>query len=111
MLTLDFIKNEIKTCLNSDPSVENVILFGSYAKGNPNEDSDIDLLVLLNEKGINGNYRERMDRSLRIYKLLYPVRKKINVDVIVYTYDEWDFLLSAGSPFLKDIKDTGIYIQ
>ena len=110
MLTLNSIKSEIKTCLRDDPSVAHIIIFGSYANGNLHEDSDVDLVVILKEKGINGTYRERLNRTLRISKLLNPLREHIAVDVIVYTKDEFNFLIKKGSPFLKEIKKKGFYL-
>ena len=35
-----------------------IILFGSYAKGNPNENSDIDLLVILDNDRVAQTYTE-----------------------------------------------------
>jgi predicted nucleotidyltransferase len=110
MLTVDSIKNEIKSCLNCDPSVVNVILFGSYANNDFHEDSDLDLVVILNEKGINGTYRERFERTIRISRLLNPLRKHLAIDVIVYTKDEWKYLIKKGSLFLKDINKKGSFL-
>lgn len=42
--------------INSDK----IILYGSYAKGNPREDSDIDLVVISNDFK-NMNLRERLE--------------------------------------------------
>lgn len=59
----------------SDP--EQIILFGSYARGEPGPDSDLDLLVI--ESGVDAPRREsvRLRRALR--GLLVPI------DVIVAT--------------------------
>ncbi len=59
----------------SDP--EQIILFGSYARGQPGPDSDLDLLVI--ERDVNAPRREsvRLRRALR--GLLIPI------DVIVAT--------------------------
>jgi len=40
--TLNEIIDRIQVCLHP----EKIILFGSYARGNPTEDSDVDLLVV-----------------------------------------------------------------
>ena len=45
------------------PGVEKVILFGSYARGNPTPDSDVDLLVIWDTR------RSRTQRSLAVSKL------------------------------------------
>ena len=40
---VDFVEE-----LKNDPNVIGVIMFGSWARGNNREDSDVDLVVLLN---------------------------------------------------------------
>lgn len=72
---------------------DKIILFGSYAYGVPNADSDIDLLVV-------------MDSDLQPHKRSVPVRKALRdlgipKDVIVKTPDEF-------SKF-KDILGTIVY--
>jgi predicted nucleotidyltransferase len=57
---LDFYLSKIKdTVKNMDPNAK-VVLFGSYVRGNFKPDSDIDILVVVN------NINNEMDR-LRIY--------------------------------------------
>ena len=41
--TLDMMVSRLKTAFNPDK----IILFGSYGRGNPNPDSDIDLLLMM----------------------------------------------------------------
>jgi len=53
MLTLPAIKHEIKKCLSNEPSIAHIIIFGSYVNNSVHEDSDIDLVVILKEKGID----------------------------------------------------------
>jgi uncharacterized protein len=62
-----------------------VMLFGSYARGDAREDSDIDLLVI--EKEIS-------DKDEEYFKLFSAVRSA-NVDLILM--QEADYLARAGS--------------
>ena len=87
-----------------------VIIFGSYVNNSVHEDSDIDLVVILKEKGIDSTYRQRMDRTIRISKLLNPLRKHIAINVLVYTKGEWVYLIKKGSHFLKEIDKKGFYL-
>ncbi len=57
---------------------EKVILFGSYARGEASEDSDIDLLVVLRSPGPRGR------RSAPIIKMLAQ-HYALPVDVVVRT--------------------------
>jgi uncharacterized protein len=72
--------NEIinRIAIKFDP--DKIILFGSYAKGTPNEDSDLDLLV------IKDSDEPRYKRSNEIRKEL--IGSKIPMDILVYTSEE-----------------------
>lgn len=61
-----------------------IILLGSYARGTPHEDSDLDLLVIL------PSVRDRRLEMVRLRRVLSPLR--IPVDVIVVseqTFRDW----------------------
>ncbi len=81
---------------------EKIILFGSYAYGNPTHDSDVDLLVIMETKG---NYKE----SYRaISMLLYP--RQFPVDIIVKTPKEVKEAMRGGkdnSFFIREIVKKG----
>ncbi len=57
-------------------------LFGSYATGLADEDSDIDLLVI--KETLEPKYK----RSIEIQRLL--IGSKLPVDIVVYTNDEFE---------------------
>jgi len=88
-----------------DPKI--VILFGSIAKGNVEEDSDIDLLVVLNEKDIPLNYDEKLEMKLKIRQLIRKVNKKVSIDLLVYTLPEYEEFIKNRSSFSKEILETG----
>jgi len=79
---------------------EKVILFGSYAYGNPTPDSDVDLLVIVRT---DESYRERYMRVVRALRpRLFPL------DLIVKTPEEVEEALQTFSPFLREILTRGI---
>lgn len=56
--------------------VERVILFGSYAKGHPREDSDIDLLVVSKDFE-RMNIRERLEiLGIASARIMQPIQAK-----------------------------------
>jgi len=78
--------------------IDKVYLFGSYAKGNPRQDSDIDVAFIVNKW--QGDY---FDVIPPIWKLTEQVDYRIEPHVIV---PEEDY---AG--FLNEIQKTGILIN
>ena len=65
---------------------EEVILFGSYARGTQNEDSDVDVLVLMPEEAQEETQRSRYHLIGRILRRLksFP----LPMDILVYSHDE-----------------------
>ena len=84
-----------------------VILFGSYAYGNPDADSDVDMVVVLDKQDFPNNYHERMANSLAVRKLLSDINRQISMDILVYTKKEWDHLLSLDSSFGRELVSRG----
>lgn len=82
---------------------DQIILFGSHAKGESRADSDIDLLVIMPT-------RNEIDQSLRISLALETT---LPVDLIVRTPKHWESGLADGDWFLRDIQKTGkvLYAQ
>src|SRR3990167_2233268 len=81
---------------------EKVILFGSYAKGDATEDSDVDLLVVAPTK-------ERFfERMASIRRLIRDLRDGLPVSPIVLTPGELEKRRRAGDPFVREILETGV---
>jgi len=103
------IKNEIIESLRPiDP--ERVILFGSYAYGTPNADSDIDLYVVTKENIIPSNFEENLEIKKRVYIALKQFRKKYASDIIVHTKPLHQKFIEMGSSFSKEIMRKGIVL-
>jgi len=89
---------------------EKVILFGSYAYGIPNPDSDIDLYVVTNENFIPETYEENLQIKKRVYLALSKFRKKYASDIIVHTIPVHQKFIELGSSFSKEIMQKGIIL-
>ncbi len=92
--TLDHIKNKLSPVFLLY-NVKSAVLFGSYAKGYATENSDIDLLVDSNLKG------------LKFFALLEDVKEALDekeVDMFDVTH------IKAGSKIQNEINTTGVKI-
>jgi len=63
---------------------ERIVLFGSWARGEANEQSDVDFLVV--EREPFGPNRSRREEAVRIWQCLSEFR--IPTDVLVYSVEE-----------------------
>ena len=96
--------NEIVNRIVLTFNPEKIILFGSYAAGNPNDNSDIDLLV------INESTLPRHRRSFDIQKSL--IGSMIPMDILVYTNKEFENEKTEKHSFLNSIiKDSKILYE
>jgi len=78
---------------------EKIILFGSFARGEIDEYSDIDLVIIKNEKK---PFIERLGEVIMyIRKELYPV------DILVYTPDEFEEMKKNSNPFIEEVLKDG----
>ena len=84
-----------------------VILFGSYARGNPTEDSDLDVAVILDSDDIAEEFAERMNRWRPVARAVREVHYKIAMDIMVYSRAEIDYLKKKGNDFVTELENTG----
>ena len=80
---------------------EKIILFGSYAYGQPNADSDLDLLI------IKETPERFIDRWTKIRKIVSDPKRSIPFDPIVLTPREVDERLAIGDQFIEEIITKG----
>ena len=80
---------------------EKVILFGSYARGDADEFSDIDLIVIKDSQ-------ERFVR--RLVEVMAFIPREVAADVFVYTPQEFQNMVEAGNPFIEQALKDGIVL-
>ncbi len=80
---------------------ERIILFGSYAYGQPTPDSDIDLLIIkeTNERPI--------DRRVRVREIVYQPSRRTPISPLVITTAELSQRLRDGDDFLREVMSRG----
>ncbi len=75
-----------------------ILLFGSYASGSPNPDSDVDVLVVASYPGKSWE----MATDIR-----NRVRPKFPLDLLVRSPEELRGRLALGDPFLAEVTQHG----
>ncbi len=85
-------------------------MFGSYAQGGAERDSDIDLIVVLDSDTVPTTYRERMMNRLLVRRTLDELNREYALDVLVYTLPEWKRFQDSGSAFAKEVASQGVEI-
>jgi len=84
-----------------------IILFGSYAAGTADENSDIDMLVILDNNDVAKTYEERLKKKLYINRLVRDINYKIALDILVYSKEEYKMVKNYGNYFIDEIENTG----
>lgn len=80
---------------------EKIVLFGSFAYGEPDEQSDIDLLIVMETKE---PFHKRWAKVCRIVREL---RRGIPFSPFVFTPEEIEERLRVGDPFFQEIERKG----
>ena len=95
---------ELATSVFEGTAGSKLILFDSRARGDFNEDSDWDLLVLLKEKK---SFNESFDKyAFPFVELGY--RNGFDVQPLLFSYEEW--AKQSITPFYKNVEEDGIVL-
>ena len=98
---IHLIKSKIQ---NKNPKAE-VILFGSHARGEAHEDSDWDILILLNNLKVDRN--TEMEYRDELFDVEMEVGEAIST--FIYSKEKWETLHNI-TPLYKNIKKEGIQL-
>lgn len=96
------VKTELKK-LYADNLVE-VILYGSYARGEDHENSDIDLLIVLKKLKSSG---EEIDR---IVDAIYDINLKYNTLISIVPVSFKDYK-NINSPLFLNVRKEGVVVE
>jgi len=95
------IYEQIVAFITSKISPERIVLFGSYARGENTENSDIDILILMknlkNERKITG----------QLYRALLDENISTPIDFIAIDYDKYNVLKNRVGFIYKTIEQEG----
>ena len=79
--------------------IDAIILFGSYAKGTQNEDSDIDIAI------ISSDFKDIFDDMADLIGYTWKIDTRIEPHPI--SKDDYD---KIATPFVQEVIDTGIKV-
>lgn len=93
---IEKIKNEIVEKFHP----QKIILFGSCAKGLTTKKSDIDICVVA----------ETDNKRKLVQNILLQVNYNVDLDVVIYTPEEWGKYKEDASCFANIISKTGVIL-
>ena len=99
------IVNSVKNILHQVAPEATAILYGSEARGDAHEDSDIDVLVLLDKEKVTQNDREQI--AYPVYHIGYNTDTVISV--MFYTKQSWEGNMRI-TPFYHNVMREGIVL-
>ena len=102
--TLDVIREALTPALAASDA-QRAIVFGSYARGDANEYSDLDLIIVA----------ETDKRFLQRHKDFRPVFRSWDpwgksLDLLIYTPEEIDSMQARNNPFICSALQEGIVV-
>src|SRR3990167_8810207 len=98
---VDNVLAQVVELLKSRYQPERIVLFGSWAYGEPSDDSDVDVLIV---KQTNQPFHRRW---AEVSQLLQPVIRGIDFSPFVMTPREVAQRQRARDPFIEDILSRG----
>lgn len=95
---IDIVSRYIEHLRQNKFQVQKAYLFGSYANGRNNEDSDIDLAIVMN----------KLSNSFTTQVELMKISRKFDTRIEPHPFEEADF---NTNPFAKEILAKGIRVD
>ncbi|MDP3011849.1 MAG: nucleotidyltransferase domain-containing protein [Candidatus Hydromicrobium sp.] len=98
------LRKKLFRILSRTYNSENIFLFGSHAYGTPDEDSDLDVAVIVKKSDLPQYKRSRAGYS-KIRGIGYPV------EILVFTEDEIEKLKNVKTSLVSTILDKGLKLN
>jgi len=99
---LRIVKRFVKALRKEGISVDRVILYGSYARGKPRVDSDIDVAVVSRQFG-----KDRVEEGMALFRIAGEIDTRIEpvpVSTEAYEKDTW-------VPLIFEIRERGFDLK
>ncbi len=105
-MNLDKIIKDISLNLQKQPVLK-IILFGSVAYKESNDDSDIDIIVVTPDNFIPETNHDRMQLHHKYNELIKNYKKITPIDLLVYTKKMFNQLQESNNLFSREINSKG----
>ena len=99
--TVDILKEQ---------NVQEITLFGSSSANTFSNNSDIDLLVILDIDKVPETFEEKMRMKLQLRKSIRHINRQIAIDLLVYTKKEYEIIKKERPALFNDIWNKGMLI-
>ena len=94
-----------KALLEQQPgAVTRMLIYGSKARGNANEDSDLDVLLIVKNESAD------LKRPLRRIGYTLAATSWAVPSIMAYTQAEWDRLRVLRSPYRESVEREGVAV-
>ena len=84
--------------------VEDIIIFGSKARGTATDDSDVDILLIIKE----GDWQKK--RTITHPGYMSSIETDVVPSFIVLTVDEWELHRKREAPFWRTVTRDGVTV-
>lgn len=98
-VTIGQIKEALAPVLAKGGAIK-AIVFGSYARGDADEYSDLDLVIIAKTRK---PFFDRIDN----FRALWDASPIKAIDVLIYTPEEFQKMTSEGNPFISLVVEEG----
>ncbi len=103
-------QNEIVKCIINTVDINRIYIFGSYARCEQTEDSDVDLYIILKDENILKNMQDRLDISYKIKENLIKKNLYFRMDLLLSTQKKYDLKKNVNGCIEYIVEREGICI-
>jgi uncharacterized protein len=96
------IKKKLVESIVESVNPHKIILFGSYAYGDPDFNSDLDILI------IKDNFKSKIEEKRKIRKAIKDL--DFSKDILVVSSFEFDFYKNQTGSLFQEVNEKGIVL-
>ncbi len=101
----DYLPRIVDALKEIDP--HQIYLFGSAANTSDHADSDLDIVVILNNDNETKTYDEKLETRVMVRNALLELSFEIPIDLLVYSKKEFSRMRDINEYFYREITEKG----